>query len=254
MIKNILNRILDSVGFIWNLLPQRLRIQFITVLLIIESRHWSAASGMRNMFAVEDKLNWIINERAMNYGNGIHPKHRLTKYFEYFLSKIELGDSVIDIGCSRGEVAKKIAEARPESNILGVDIEEYKILEASTNANLKNLKFLCADATKNIDENPFDVMIVSNVLEHINERTKFLKNLIRTTQAKKVLLRVPLFQREWQMPMRQELGINYFSDPDHEIEHTIEEFVTEVEQAGIKLEEVETLWGEIWAVGYVTQK
>lgn len=250
--KKIINKAFDTIGIVWNLIPQQFRIQIITAILIIESRHWSSAKGLKNMFAIEDKVNWIINERAMRYGNGIHPKHRLTKYFDYFTAKIENGQSVVDIGCSRGEVALKIAEARPDSSVLGVDIEEYKIKEACSNPHPENLKFLCTDATQGIDGHCWDVMIVSNVLEHIDERVKFLQDLISTTNAQTVLLRVPLFQREWQMPLRKELQVNYFSDADHKIEHTIEEFVSEVEQAGIELIELETLWGEIWAVGHVS--
>lgn len=251
MMKTVINKAFDCLGLFWNLIPGQVRIQLITALLVIESRHWSASTGLKNMFAVEDKVNWIINERAMKYGHGVHPKHRLTKYYDYFISKIENGQSVVDVGCSRGEVALQVAEAKPNSMVTGIDIEENKIKDARNKPHPKNLEFLCADATLGIGENSCDVMIVSNILEHIHERTNFLQKLLSATNAKIILLRVPLFEREWQMPMRRELEVNYYSDSDHKIEHTLEEFVSEVEQAGIELAEVVTLWGEIWATGHV---
>jgi len=61
------------------------------------------------------------------------------------------------------------------------------------------------------------------------------------------LIRVPLFERDWQMPLRKELKINYYSDYDHKIEHTLQEFNNEVKMSGLQIKEIKTIWGEIWA-------
>ena len=50
------------------------------------------------------------------------------------------------------------------------------------------------------------------------------------------------------MPMRKKLGINYFSDNDHKIEHTLEEFKTEMNLSELTIEQIITNWGEIWAI------
>jgi hypothetical protein len=55
-----------------------------------------------------------------------------------------------------------------------------------------------------------------------------------------------LFERDWKLPMRQELGIGYFSDAEHFIEHRLDELRDEVRAAGLKPVEIITLWGEIW--------
>ena len=44
----------------------------------------------------------------------------------------------------------------------------------------------------------------------------------------------------------RELGIDYFSDIDHKIEHTIVEFKKEMSDSKLIIKEMETLWGEIW--------
>ena len=41
--------------------------------------------------------------------------------------------------------------------------------------------------------------------------------------------------------------MNYFSDLDHEIEHTIDEFKKEISDSKLKIKEMFTIWGEIWA-------
>ena len=249
--KSFLNLIFDLLGFTWNLVPRVLRTNFLTVLLIIESRNRDSKNGLINLLLLEDKLNWILNERAMKYGSGKHPKHGLIKYSTYFSSNIEDGERVADIGCSRGEVCREIAQQRKKCFLIGVDIDEEKITDAKNIKNPDNLEFICADATRPEFGKNFDVLIVSNVLEHIEERVTFLKNLMHHTGAKKILLRVPLFERDWKLGLRKELNINYYSDDDHKIEHTLQEFSDEVYQAGITIFDIKTLWGEIWAVGRV---
>ena len=59
---------------------------------------------------------------------------------------------------------------------------------------------------------------------------------------------MPAFERSWEVPMRQRLSINYFSDNDHKIEHTLEEFFKEMESTGLIPDKVYTIWGEIWSV------
>ena len=93
----------------------------------------------------------------------------------------------------------------------------------------------------------WDVVILSNVLEHIDERVIFLKALSLNTRAKRYLIRVPMFERNWQMALRRELGIDFRSDLDHRIEHTTREFREEIFQSGLDFVEMQTLWGEIWA-------
>jgi hypothetical protein len=59
---------------------------------------------------------------------------------------------------------------------------------------------------------------------------------------------VPLFERHWQVAMRRALGVSYFSDPTHYIEHSLDEFAGEIDAAGLEITERLTLCGEIWAV------
>ena len=42
----------------------------------------------------------------------------------------------------------------------------------------------------------------------------FIRKIIKNSKCNKILIRVPLFERSWEIPMK-ELGINYYSDNDH---------------------------------------
>ena len=40
----------------------------------------------------------MINERALRCGDGIHPKHSLTKYHNFFTDNILNGENILDVG------------------------------------------------------------------------------------------------------------------------------------------------------------
>ena len=89
--------------------------------------------------------------------------------------------------------------------------------------------------------------MVSNVLEHIERRVDFLRDVQARTTPHRWLVRVPMFDREWRVPMRKELGMYYFGDPTHYIEYTRETFEDEMREAGFAIREMQINWGEIWA-------
>ena len=47
--------------------------------------------------------------------------------------------------------------------------------------------------------------------------------------------------------MRKELGIYYFSDVDHKVEHTVDQLKKDLDKAGFIMQETIINWGEIWA-------
>jgi SAM-dependent methyltransferase len=246
-VKALLLRLADLLGTIWRLLPERLRTGLITGLLVLDSRHPDPAQGLRRLFAARDRLDLVTAERAMAYGRGEHPKHRLTRYHDFFIDRIGDGERVLDVGCGYGAVARDIAAARPASAVVGIDMNPPRLAQARAAVNPPNLSFVAGDATRAVPDGGWDVVVLSNVLEHIVDRVGFLSALIAATGAKKFLIRVPHFEREWQMALRRELGVNYYSDDDHKIEHTSAEFRAEVESAGLRIVELVTPWGEIWA-------
>jgi SAM-dependent methyltransferase len=236
----------NALSRMWRLLPSSLRERLVFGLFVLESRG-DTAEGLRRLFALQDRLELTVNERAMAHGRGEHPKHRLTRYHDFFIDRIGDADRVLDVGCGYGAVARSIARARPAATVVGVDYDAAKLAQARSGDNPPNLTFVESDATKAVPEGGWDVVVLSNVLEHIRDRVGLLKDLKAVTGAGHFLIRVPHFERDWKLAMRRELGVNYYSDPDHKIEHREAEFRTEMEEAGLVVEEFLTPWGEIWA-------
>jgi len=229
----------------WRLIPSRIRLFLFTGQFIVESRG-DPKKGLARLFRLQDKLDWILNERAMAYEGGIHPKHRLINYHEFFIAKIPTGATVLDVGCGYGAVARSIAERLPACRVIGVDRDEGRLQQAREKKELPNLNFIQADVCLNLPKNTYDVIVLSNILEHISDRVGFLRRLLKSVNPSLVLVRVPSFERDWKMPMRKELGLNYFSDAEHFIEHRLDELQTELAEAGLRPTVTHTLWGEIW--------
>ena len=236
----------NLLAIVWQLVPNVVRTHFVTGLFLLESRGSNVSRGLSRLISLRDRLDWVLNERAMVYGNGEHPKHRLTNYHQFFISRIRGVDKVLDVGCGYGAVARSIAFASPATKVVGIDSDHGRLQQAKTSPNPDNLTFIFGDATKDTPSDIWDVVVMSNVLEHIEDRVGFLTRLKVATRAKRFLIRVPLFERDWMMPLRKELKINYYSDTDHKIEHTVQELRGELSESGFEIIELLTIWGEIW--------
>lgn len=245
--KKLLLALAGAASWVYRLIPFGLRRRLVMGLAVLESRIGAPDEALRRLYGIEDSLELVINERAMALGGGEHPKHRLTRYHDFFAARITDGERVLDIGCGYGAVARSIAQHVPGADVTGIDIDAANVAQARDADNPPNLSFVEGDATKAFPEGGWDVVVLSNVLEHIDDRPGFLRTVASTLQPKAVLIRVPLFERSWHLPMRREVGANYYSDPDHRIEHSRREFEAEVDAAGLDIVELETPWGEIWA-------
>ena len=102
MKKKIILKFASLIALIWFCIPFKIRKFLFTSFFIIESRGHSAKNGLKRVFKIKDKLEWIINERAVQYGNGVHPKHSLIGYHNFFIDRIINGEVVLDVGCGSG--------------------------------------------------------------------------------------------------------------------------------------------------------
>lgn len=216
-------------------------------LLLLESRAGGSDTALRHLFAIADDVDRLISERATAYGNGVNPKHRLTGYHDFFVERLVTARRVLDLGCGIGEVARSIAARIPGVQVTGVDSDPEILAKAKDLPTPGNLRFVLANATQELPEGPWDAVILSNVLEHIDQRIAFLKAVVDKARPQCLLVRVPLFERHWHMPLRKELGVDFRSDPTHFIEHCLADFRGEMAAAGLEIKEEITLWGEIWA-------
>jgi len=216
-------------------------------MIYLESTGSNPKENLKFMFQVEDSLTCSIDRAAMAYNNGVHPKHRLTGYHDFFIRQLRPGLRILDVGCGDGTVCWDIMQQVADIKIVGIDINKNNIEKAKQRYRHPNLLFIHGCAPYDLPDERFDVAILSNILEHIKDREDFLKQLIAKTSPRKILVRVPLFDRHWTIPMRKELGLPYFSDPTHYVEYTKEDFIVEINHIGLTVEHLEVRWGEIWA-------
>ncbi|MEO5334313.1 MAG: class I SAM-dependent methyltransferase [Magnetococcus sp. YQC-5] len=182
---------------------------------------------------------------AVRYGNGVHVKHRLMGYHEFFVARLTPGERVLDVGCGKGELTRSMAQ-RGRVRVVGIDINGDSVAKAKQTPH-PDVEFRVGDALAMGDIGLFDVVTLSNVLEHLPNRPELLRRLVEQTAASRLLLRVPLFERDWRVPLKQELGVEWRLDPTHETEYTQETFAMEMRAAGLMVRHQEIRWGEIWA-------
>ncbi len=246
--KKILIFLIKFIGFFWRLIPFFLRNFFLKGLLALENTGRNDAVFHR-LFNYKKFIDKLINHSAIEFSDGIHPKHHLINYHKFFIENMNNNiENVLDVGSGNGFVANEIAEKFKNKNVVGIDRNENNIYNSVNKYNLKNLSFIKGDVINYKFKNHFDVVILSNILEHIDNRVTFLNDLIRQTNPKLLFFRVPLYERSWEIPFQNKLNINYFTDEEHFIEHKIDQFKNEMIKSNLKIKKLITLWGEIWCV------
>ena len=202
---------------------------------------------LKALMDLDNKLYGLQGMLAIRYGDGVHTKHKHMKYHDFFTNNLEDGQTVIEIGCGYGALAHSMATKK---NILltAIDIVEKNILKAQQRFGECNITFIHGDATTHPFGNTFDVVVMSNVLEHIEDRVGILQKIKTTLKPSKYIIRVPLYERDWRVPLKEELGLEHRLDPTHFTEYTLDSFQEEITSAGLHIEHLEVRWGEIWSI------
>lgn len=201
---------------------------------------------LRFLFRLDERLYAIQSRLAVAYDGGIHTKHRHMNYHNFFISCIKADERILDIGCGIGAVAYDVAE-KSGARVIGLELEAHNLAQARQNFSHPQVSYCLGDALIGFIKTPIDVVILSNVLEHLPERPQFLQRIQETVQPKRILIRVPLFERDWRVPLKRELGVEWRLDPTHETEYTLESFAMEMDEAKLQVIYQEVRWSEIWA-------
>jgi len=169
-------------------------------------------------------------------------------YHEFFIEHLGQDDRVLDIGCGDGWTDYQLVFAIPELKVTGIDNNSFQIAAAKEAYGIHpNLTFKYGDANFiDLESDRFDVMILSNILEHINGRVKLLREI--AALVPKILIRVPCYDRDWRVPLKDEVGADSRLDSTHEIEYTEKSFRAEIAAANLEIEILQRRWGELYAV------
>ncbi|MCA9407782.1 MAG: class I SAM-dependent methyltransferase [Candidatus Omnitrophica bacterium] len=229
----------------------RRRMGFLQKIIHLFISEYSPKERLQFLFEMDRHLYGLQGQASATYGKGIHSKHRHTNYHEYFVKNISTGDRVLDIGSGNGFMTYDMATKVSGVEVVGIDLDQSNVESSSNHYIQPNLRFVHGDALKDLPDEQFDVVTLSNVLEHIDDRVSFLRETIRKLKPRKFIIRVPSFERDWRVPLKKELGIDYRLDETHFTEYTLEQFSDETQRAGLEIQKIESRWGEIWSVLHV---
>ncbi len=225
----------------------------MSLLINILSTRIVAKMLLRPMLSIHTLSYKLSGLLASVVHDSTHPKHQIMKYKEWFSDNIGANDIVLDVGCNTGMMPEVMS--LKASFVYGIEIEEKHVDIAKKLRSKINIEFICADATTYdyAKCSPIDVVTLSNVLEHIEHREPFLKALINqiswnNPNCKKLLIRVPMVDRDWITIYKKENFMEYRLDNTHFIEYTYDDFKSELLRAGVGIDSYHIRFGEIYAV------
>ena len=245
-IKRLIIPILTTCGKLLKWLPEQFCVSMLAALAWLLAAGRGPRAGLRLLLKLNNQIYAFTGKFASDYDGGLHPKHRLMKYHDFFVNRLAPGETVIDIGCGNGALSYDMAE-RGETMVTGIELNKVSLLKAKKKFVHERLRYVHGDVLKDLPDESFDVAVMSNVLEHLPNRVEFLRTMQKRLKPKRWLIRVPLYERDWRVPLMEELSIDYRLDSTHYTEYTQESFAGEMEQAELEIVYREVRWGEIWS-------
>lgn len=165
---------------------------------------------------------------------GMHPKHMFEDFHGFFIENIPEGASILDVGCSRGELTVDIS--KKASRIVAYDVSAESIATAKEKNSGENIHYFVGEAAQDMPPDQFDLAICSNILEHLPDARQFLEKLHTITGT--ILIRVPNANNNWIMGVKKDLGENYFLDPEHHREYTPALLKKDLEISGWRIRDI----------------
>jgi SAM-dependent methyltransferase len=190
-------------------------------------------------------LEWIFNRLSHEQANKIHQlaAHPWRESALRFISDgLHADDAVVDIGCGYGELASLIAgQIRM---VVGVDQDAHKIETAKRHLSGQGINFICLEAQiflQNTDIK-FSKLILSHVLEHIDEPEKFL--ITYRSLFDHIFIEVPDFDATVLNHFRADLNLTLrHTDNDHVTEFDRHELKELFADCGLEIVDQEFIFG-----------
>lgn len=168
--------------------------------------------------------NGLISEWEPVYFSKNHSKHiHQNTVFQFFVARffrkfyqffnMMNADSVLEIGCGEGFVLDYLAKRNPTLHLRGID-RDFEAVRMASKISASVIEFVCADgAHLPCDDDSFDAVILSEVLEHVPNPDAILKEAIRVTR-RYLLITVPR-EPYFKMIARCFESFRIAEDPDH---------------------------------------
>jgi SAM-dependent methyltransferase len=168
----------------------------------------------------------------------LHPKHLFDEHRAAFCrQQFRPGISFLDLGSGAG--TECIAAAKAGAiRVVGIENDRWNHQHAVSRAEKAGVKveFIRHDLENTplpIDSKAFDLINMSNVLEHLTGRVAVLSELNRAkTEDGVAVISVPNVDTSWKKALRS-VGLDSRDDNDHKIEYTKDLLVAELREAGL---------------------
>jgi len=155
----------------------------------------------------------IANEYSFkNYSPESHPVRVLTK--KHLLEWIQPEHRVLDLGCATGEMSFWASEKA--TKVVGIDYNPKHISFAQKNYTHDNLSYHCVEAHEYLTDTQekFDVLILDNILEHLDNPSEFIKRFSRFFDY--VYIELPDFDKNYLNHYRKDFKLSLiYTDADH---------------------------------------
>jgi SAM-dependent methyltransferase len=192
-------------------------------------------------------LEWIFDRLSheMSFKYYLPETHSVREHSKKFiLDNVDEISSVLDLGCNVGDISFIIAEKAKK--VVGIDYNEKAIELAKRRYQRHNLEFHHGEALeflKNSSEH-FDILILSHILEHLDNPQEFLNNF--KNDFKSIYIELPDFERNYLNYYRKDLGLKLiYSDDDHISEFDRDELRTLLNNCKIEIINEEYRYGLI---------
>jgi SAM-dependent methyltransferase len=191
----------------------------------------------------------VVNRRGKSVGvrlvkltgkrpYAIHPKHLVEQpWHDWYVPYLSSSDRVLDVGTSNGA---HLLQAAPHCrSIFGVDYDVVQLriaARAIRERGVGNARIFAWDLTQPLPfaDRTFDTILFLDVIEHLEPRVVVLRELHRLlTDGGQLLVSAPNSQTRWRAALRR-AGLFAYSDPDHKVEYSADEFVAELRAGGFE--------------------
>lgn len=169
----------------------------------------------------------------------IHPKHLVgNPWHDWYVEHLRPSDFVLDVGCANGAHTLRVASRC--KGILGFDydLDQLRIArQEAARLGFDNVHLFAWDITTPFPfpDRIFDSALFLDVIEHLVPRVAVLHEIHRVLKDNgQLLVSGPSRETSWRRRLR-EAGLFAFSDPDHKVEYTREEFIAELRAGGFEV-------------------
>ena len=182
-------------------------------------------------------LEWFFDRIAheysfKNYAPEIHPVRVTTK--KHLLDWIQTDHHVLDLGCATGEMTYCASEKAEK--VVGIDYNPTHISFASENYKRDNLSYICAEAHDYLSttDEKFDVLILENVLEHLDHPSDFIKKF--SVFFNFIYIELPDFDKNYLNHYRKDLDLPLiYTDSDHVSEFNRFDLIDIIEKNNLEI-------------------